>query len=93
MGLCVILCAFVLARKGAVFVQSEQAKSAPVCIVVDAGHGGDDPGKIGINDALEKDINLQIALKLQKILEPTFPARIKHMMEEENSNNMISRVV
>ena len=65
MGLCVILCAFVLARKGAVFVQSEQAKSAPVCIVVDAGHGGDDPGKIGINDALEKDINLQIALKLQ----------------------------
>lgn len=45
MGLCVILCAFVLARKGAVFVQSEQAKSAPVCIVVDAGHGGDDPGK------------------------------------------------
>ena len=67
MGLCVILCAFVLARKGAVFVQSEQAKSAPVCIVVDAGHGGDDPGKIGINDALEKDINLQIALKLQKI--------------------------
>ena len=39
MGLCVILCAFVLARKGAVFVQSEQAKSAPVCIVVDAGHG------------------------------------------------------
>lgn len=53
-----ILCAFVLARKGAVFVQSEQAKSAPVCIVVDAGHGGDDPGKIGINDALEKDINL-----------------------------------
>ena len=69
MGLCVILCAFVLARKGAVFVQSEQAKSAPACIVVDAGHGGDDPGKIGINDALEKDINLQIALKLQKILE------------------------
>lgn len=40
MGLCVILCAFVLARKGAVFVQSEQAKSVPVCIVVDAGHGG-----------------------------------------------------
>ena len=34
-----------------------------------SAHGGDDPGKIGINDALEKDINLQIALKLQKILE------------------------
>ena len=69
MGLCVILCAFVLARKGAVFVQSEQAKSAPVCIVVDAGHGGDDPGKIGINDALEKDINSPDCISCKKILE------------------------
>ena len=23
-------------------------------VVIDAGHGGDDPGKIGINNALEK---------------------------------------
>lgn len=38
-------------------------------IVIDAGHGGDDPGKIGINDALEKDINLQIAYKLKMFLE------------------------
>lgn len=39
------------------------------CIVVDAGHGGDDPGKIGINGTLEKDINLIIALKLKDLLE------------------------
>ena len=26
-----------------------------VCVVLDAGHGGYDPGKIGINNALEKD--------------------------------------
>lgn len=67
MGLCVILCAFVLARKGAVFVQSEQAKSAPVCIVVDAGHGGDDPGK-SASMTLEKDINSD-CIKTAKILE------------------------
>lgn len=42
----------------------------PKCtIVIDAGHGGFDPGKIGVNDALEKDINLAIAKKLKKILE------------------------
>ena len=27
------------------------------CVVIDAGHGGDDPGKVGINGAKEKDIN------------------------------------
>jgi len=39
------------------------------CIVVDAGHGGADPGKVGINDILEKDINLSIALLLAEKLE------------------------
>ncbi|MBE5869061.1 MAG: N-acetylmuramoyl-L-alanine amidase [Lachnospiraceae bacterium] len=38
------------------------------CVVIDAGHGGHDPGKVGINDALEKDINLQIAKLLEKFL-------------------------
>ncbi len=37
-------------------------------IVIDAGHGGNDPGKVGVNGALEKDINLAIALKLEKLL-------------------------
>ena len=38
-------------------------------VVIDAGHGGIDPGKVGINDALEKDINLSIAMKLKSYLE------------------------
>lgn len=38
-------------------------------VVIDSGHGGSDPGKIGINNVLEKDINLQIAQKIQKLLE------------------------
>ena len=38
-------------------------------IVIDPGHGGNDPGKVGINQALEKDVNLEIALKLRKYLE------------------------
>lgn len=29
----------------------------------------------------------------EAMLEPTFPARMRHMMEDENSRSMISRVV
>lgn len=43
-------------------------KNRPV-VVIDAGHGGNDPGKIGIDGTLEKDINLKIAMKLKKYLE------------------------
>ena len=28
-------------------------------VVIDSGHGGSDPGKVGINEVLEKDINLK----------------------------------
>lgn len=38
-------------------------------VVVDAGHGGRDPGKVGVNGALEKDINLNIAKRLKIFLE------------------------
>lgn len=43
--------------------------SKGTCIVIDPGHGGEDPGKVGINNALEKDINLSIAQKLKSLLE------------------------
>jgi N-acetylmuramoyl-L-alanine amidase len=38
-------------------------------VLIDSGHGGFDPGKVGIGHNLEKDINLQIAKKLQAYLE------------------------
>ena len=46
----------------------ETAQERP-SVVIDAGHGGADPGKVSVDGSLEKDINLQIALKLQKFLQ------------------------
>lgn len=37
-------------------------------IVIDAGHGGHDPGAVGLGGLYEKDVVLDIALKLKKIL-------------------------
>jgi len=38
-------------------------------VVIDAGHGGKDAGAISANNALEKDINLSIAVRLKSLLE------------------------
>ena len=63
---------YFVAREGAAYVASggvitENKQKA--CVVIDAGHGGADPGKVGIDGSLEKDINLQIAEKLKALLE------------------------
>jgi len=44
------------------------AASAKRRIVIDPGHGGHDPGAVGPNKLYEKDVVLDIALKLRKIL-------------------------
>lgn len=44
------------------------AQGTKAVIVIDAGHGGFDPGKVGTRDTLEKDINLAIAKKVEKLL-------------------------
>ena len=61
--------------------EEKKAKKDQVVIVVDPGHGGEDPGKVGINDVLEKDLNLQIAKKVKKLLEE---AGIKIVMTRTN---------
>ena len=38
-------------------------------IVIDAGHGGEESGAVGVNGILEKDLNLQISLELGKAFE------------------------
>lgn len=44
------------------------AMPEPKTVVIDPGHGGIDPGKVGVNGSIEKDINLAISLKLKECL-------------------------
>lgn len=45
------------------------AESTGYVVVLDAGHGGNDPGKVGVDGTLEKDINLSLVCKLKEVLE------------------------
>lgn len=69
-ALLIMVSVYFLAYQRVRQTSSEQvvSKKKP-CVVIDAGHGGKDPGKVAINGALEKDINLEIAIKLQQFLE------------------------
>ena len=61
---------FLAAGQAAVVVNEGDAlEEERWCVVIDAGHGGIDPGKVGINGELEKDLNLKIAMKLKMFLE------------------------
>lgn len=59
----------VVAKETAKLVASEQlSQDRDRVVVIDAGHGAEDGGKVGINGVLEKEINLKIALKVEALL-------------------------
>lgn len=74
----IILCATLLAG-GVYAVLSSPNRVEPTIswvlaektILIDPGHGGTFPGRVNEDNILEKDINLQIALKLEQYLTET----------------------
>ena len=59
--------AYCLSPEGAKLVEKIDGEKR--LVVVDPGHGGMDPGKIGIHGEKEKEINLEISLLLREKLE------------------------
>lgn len=58
--------------------------SSKYIITLDPGHGGYDPGKIGVDDSQEKNINLQITLALkQKLTDMGF---VVYLTREDDSS-------
>lgn len=64
-------------------VQEEKAEE--ICIVLDAGHGGFDPGKIGVEGQKEAEINLAIAKQVKMYLEAN---DIKVIMTREGQEGL-----
>lgn len=91
MGVVLLVAAGFLAKRGAIYVQQSKVGEEKTCIVIDAGHGGTDPGKIGINGKKEKDINLQIAKELKKKLEKEGIEVIMTRESDEGLYNSSSR--
>lgn len=51
------------------FVKAQNLKAGALkTIIIDPGHGGEDTGAIGPSGVKEKDINLEIAKKLEKLI-------------------------
>ena len=50
------------------YIEAMQTESEKNIIILDAGHGGEDPGAIGVDGVYEKNINLDITLEIGRIL-------------------------
>lgn len=67
-----LICFYFLSRQAAavsVWMNSETVETKKNVIVLDPGHGGSDPGMIGVDGLEEKGINLSVSLLLKEKLE------------------------
>ena len=64
-----LVCFLLLSRQAAqVSGTMKEQENRKEIIAVDPGHGGADPGMVGLNGLEEKEINLKIACKLERVL-------------------------
>lgn len=87
MGGLLLVIVFLVSRHAGMMVSGKNVvagKEKPV-VLIDVGHGGNDPGKIGVDGTLEKDINLMIALRLKAYLEAS---DVKVVMTRETDQGL-----
>ena len=67
----IVLLTFIIVGVGGSQIITVMASHAPienrVCLVIDAGHGGEDGGTTSCTGVLEKKINLEISVRLRDL--------------------------
>ena len=89
LGVCLLAMVVMAVKYGSIHVTGSgdaYIKETPV-VVVDAGHGGTDPGKVGVDGSLEKDLNLAVAERLKTYLEQD---DVKVIMTRETDTGLYS---
>lgn len=97
-AIALLLCVIAACRAGGEYLYRHMNKSMETTaqkvdkrekplVIVDAGHGGQDPGKIGVNEALEKDVNLSIAIYLKEYLEKR---DVQVLMTREDGERLVN---
>ncbi len=59
-----IITQFILTENAETVKPYDESKT----VIIDPGHGGEDPGAVGVNGVLEKDVNLKLSLALKELL-------------------------
>jgi len=80
---CVLICAIAIIPT----INTSTRPKGEYTIVIDAGHGGRDGGSVGVNGSIEKDLNLEYAKSLQKLLKR---AGVNVVMTRTNDDGLYS---
>jgi N-acetylmuramoyl-L-alanine amidase len=64
-------------------LEREQEKWKVDCVVIDPGHGGKDPGAVGVTGLKEKEATLDIALRLKQLLAKNTQLRVVLTREDD----------
>lgn len=87
----IVICIFSVTSN--VFLPANTTVTSPPQIILDAGHGGFDGGAVAQDGTIEKDINLNIALSLEKMLKQSgfevIMTRTEDTSTEDNSGDKI----
>lgn len=89
-GWFLILLSFYVGTLPVFAINKKQAKEKTFTVVLDAGHGGHDPGNMG-NGFKEKDIALKIVLQVGKILEARKDIKVVYTRKDDSFIDLYKR--